>query len=229
MQAIQADLMMKYNQQSNAIEGNRLDIFETKVLLENGITANGKPFKDHLDILNHQEAIGYLIDLVRENQPLDQSAVKNFHYLILQKTDHAREAGQYRAIPVVINGAEYQPPQPYLLQPQMDELLAWNTEQRTMLNPIERAAILHSRFVGIHPFIDGNGRTGRLLLNLELMKLGYQVAILKAEYRAEYYRALAQADLGDYQPIVRFVAEAVKETMERTLNIIDEQWRNKQI
>ncbi|MGR3808392.1 Fic family protein [Pasteurella testudinis] len=225
LQLIQDDLMLKYNQQSNAIEGNRLDIFETKGLLENGITANGKPFKDHLDILNHQEAIYYLIDLVKENNPLDESTVKNFHYLILQKTDHAREAGKYRTIPVAISGAEHQPPQPYLVQPQMAELIAWNAMQTDKLNPIERAAILHSRFVAVHPFIDGNGRTGRLLLNLELMKAGYQVAILQAEKRVDYYRALAEADDGKYQSIIRFVAEALKETMLRTLTILNANWQ----
>lgn len=220
---IQADLMIKYNQQSNAIEGNSLDIFETRVLLESGITANGKPFKDHLDILNHQEAIGYLIDLVRENRPLDETTVKNFHYLILQKTDHAREAGKYRNVPVTISGAEHQPPQPFLVQPKMETLVKWNAQAQ--LHPVERAARLHSEFVGIHPFIDGNGRTGRLLLNLELMKAGFQVVVLKAENRADYYRALAQADLGDYHAIIRFVAEAAIETMERTLNIINPNWQ----
>lgn len=220
LKQIQADLMMKYNQQSNAIEGNSLDIFETRVLLENGITANGKPFKDHLDILNHQQAIYYLIDLVRANRELDESTIKNFHYLILAKTDNERDAGKYRAMPVTISGAEHQPPQPFLVQPQMEELIKWNTENQH-LHPVERAAILHSKFVGIHPFIDGNGRTGRLILNLELMKAGFQVTILKADKRVDYYRALAQADLGNFQAIIDFVAEAVKETMERTLSVIN--------
>ena len=225
LQQIQTDLMMKYNQQSNSIEGNTLDIFETKVLLENGITANGKPFKDHLDILNHQEAIYYLIDLVKENKPLDEKMIKDFHYLILQKANNAHEAGKYRTIPVVISGAEHQPPQPYLVQPQMEELVRWNNAQIGISNPVERAAVLHSRFVEIHPFIDGNGRTGRLILNLELMKAGYQVAILKAENRTDYYRALSQADNGNYQAIIAFIAEALQETMRRTLNIIDENWQ----
>lgn len=226
MQQIQTDLMMKYNQQSNAIEGNSLDIFETKVLLENGITANGKPFKDHLDILNHQQAIHYLIDLVKHNQVLDENTVRNFHYLILQKTENEREAGKYRTVPVTISGAEHQPPQPFLVKPQMEALIAWNMQNLNSLNPIERVAILHSRFVAIHPFIDGNGRTGRLLLNLELMKAGYQVAVLKAENRADYYRALAQADNGNYRPITEFIASAAIATMVRTLDIIAPNWRD---
>lgn len=221
---IQTDLMMKYNQQSNAIEGNSLDIFETKVLLENGITANGKPFKDHLDILNHQQAIGYLIDLVRDNQPLSEQTIKNFHYLILMKTDNEREAGKYRTMPVAISGAEHQPPQPFLVQPQMEALIQWNAEHQH-LHPVERAAILHSKFVAVHPFIDGNGRTGRLIMNLELMKAGFQVAILKAENRVDYYRALSQADLGNYQPMITFLAEAVNDTLVRTLNIINPDFR----
>lgn len=220
LRQIQDDLLLKYNQQSNAIEGNSLTIFETKVLLESGITANGKPFKDHLDILNHQEAIFYLIDLVKENAPLSEKIIQEFHYLILQKTDHAREAGRYRTVPVVIQGAEHQPPQPYLVEPQMQALIAWNQTELNRLNPIERIAMLHSKFVAIHPFIDGNGRTGRLILNLELMKAGFQVCILKAEQRAEYYRALSLADNGDYAAIVEFIANAVMETMTRTLDII---------
>ncbi len=225
MQSIQADLMLKYNQQSNAIEGNSLDIFETRVLLENGITANGKPFKDHLDIINHQEAIGYLIDLVKENAPLTEQTIKNFHYLLLQKTDNVREAGSYRTMPVTISGAEHQPPQPYLVNPLMEELIRWNSENSDRLEPIERIAILHNKFVAIHPFIDGNGRTGRLLMNLELMKAGFQVTILKAENRVAYYRALAKGDLGNYQIITEFIAQAVYETMERTLNIIQPNWK----
>lgn len=226
MQSIQADLMLKYNQQSNAIEGNSLDIFETKVLLENGITANGKPFKDHLDIINHQEAIDCLIDLVRENAPLTEATIKNFHYLLLQKTDNAKEAGAYRTIPVAISGAEHQPPHPVLINPQMEELIRWNRENLDRLSPIERIAILHNKFVAIHPFIDGNGRTGRLIMNLELMKAGFQIAILKAENRINYYRALAEGDEENYAPIIEFVAQAVYETMERTLNLIYPNWIN---
>lgn len=217
---IQDDLMIKYNHESNAIEGNSLSIFETRVLLESGMTANGKPFKDHLDILNHQEAIFYLADLIKDNAPLSEKVIQDFHYLILQKTKNEREAGKYRTMPVVIQGAEHEPPQPYLVEPQMQELLIWNSQQIGIMNDIERIAILHSRFVGIHPFIDGNGRTGRLILNLELMKSGFQVCILKAENRAEYYQALSLADKGDYQMICEFIAQAVLQTMKRTLQII---------
>ncbi|MDO4427860.1 MAG: Fic family protein [Moraxella sp.] len=220
LREIQDDLMIKYNHESNAIEGNSLSIFETRVLLESGITANGKPFKDHLDILNHQEAIFYLSDLVRENAPLSDKVIKDFHYLILQKTKNEAEAGTYRTMPVVIQGAEHTPPQPYLVEPQMTDLIAWNDERLGKMNDVQRIAILHSRFVGIHPFIDGNGRTGRLILNLELMKAGFQVCILKADRRADYYRALSLADKGEYGHICEFVAQATYETMKRTLQII---------
>ena len=106
----------------------------------------------------------------------------------------------------------------------MEELMLWNQENLNTLEPIERIAMLHNKFVAIHPFIDGNGRTGRLLMNLELMKAGFQVTILKAENRADYYRALALGDLGNYQPITEFIAKAVYETMERTLNLIYPNW-----
>ena len=178
LQQIEQGFLVKYNQQSNAIEGNSLTIFETRVLLESGITANGKPFKDHLDILNHQEAIYYLNDLVKERKILSEAIIKDFHYLLLQKTDNAREAGKYRTMPVVIQGAEHLPPQPYLIASKMEELIEWNNKKQS-LHPIERIAQLHNRFVGIHPFIDGNGRTGRLIMNFELLKSGYQIAIIK--------------------------------------------------
>lgn len=219
LQQIEQNFLIKYNQQSNAIEGNSLTIFETRVLLESGVTANGKPFKDHLDILNHQEAIYYLMDLVKENKPLSETIVKNFHYLLLQKTDNSREAGKYRKMPVVIQGAEHLPPQPYLVESKMEELINWNNQQQ-ILHPIQRIAELHNRFVGIHPFIDGNGRTGRLIMNFELLKAGYQIAIIKAEQRANYYQALQLGDNGDYGMITDVVGNAVAETMEYTLSAI---------
>ncbi|HGO5815108.1 TPA: Fic family protein [Mannheimia haemolytica] len=220
LQQIEQDFLVKYNQQSNAIEGNSLTIFETRVLLESGITANGKPFKDHLDILNHQEAIYYLNDLVKERKILSEAIIKDFHYLLLQKTDNAREAGKYRTMPVVIQGAEHLPPQPYLIASKMEELIEWNNKQQ-LLHPIERIAQLHNRFVGIHPFIDGNGRTGRLIMNFELLKSGYQIAIIKAEQRADYYQALQLGDQGNYVMLTQVIAEAAIATMEHTLKIID--------
>lgn len=219
LQQIEQDFLVKYNQQSNAIEGNSLTIFETRVLLESGITANGKPFKDHLDILNHQEAIYYLNDLVKERKILSEAIIKDFHYLLLQKTDNAREAGKYRTMPVVIQGAEHLPPQPYLIASKMEELIEWNNKQQS-LHPIERIAQLHNRFVGIHPFIDGNGRTGRLIMNFELLKSGYQIAIIKAEQRADYYQALQLGDQGNYVMLTQVIAEAAIATMEHTLKII---------
>ncbi|HGO5824630.1 TPA: Fic family protein [Mannheimia haemolytica] len=220
LQQIEQDFLVKYNQQSNAIEGNSLTIFETRVLLESGITANGKPFKDHLDILNHQEAIYYLNDLVKERKILSEAIIKDFHYLLLQKTDNAREAGKYRTMPVVIQGAEHLPPQPYLIASKMEELIEWNNKKQS-LHPIERIAQLHNRFVGIHPFIDGNGRTGRLIMNFELLKSGYQIAIIKAEQRADYYQALQLGDQGNYVMLTQVIAEAAIATMEHTLKIID--------
>lgn len=219
LQQIEQDLLVKYNQQSNAIEGNSLTIFETRVLLESGITANGKPFKDHLDILNHQEAIFYLIDLVKENKPLSESIIKDFHYLLLQKTEHSREAGKYRTIPVVIQGAEHLPPQPYLVSQKMEALIEWNNKQQ-ILHPIQRIAELHNRFVGIHPFIDGNGRTGRLIMNFELLKAGYQIAIIKAEQRANYYQALQFGDQDNYAMITEVIGNASLSTIKHTLKVI---------
>lgn len=228
--SLRENLMLRYNQESNAIEGNSLTISETKVLLENGITAKGKPFKDHLDIINHQKAIEYLEDLVRENLVLTQRDILNFHYLLLKGTENSDNAGVYRKVPVTISGTAHQTTPPFLIQKDMEDLLIWHNEALTQnLNPVIRAALLHTKFARIHPFIDGNGRTARLLLNTELLKAGYPMAIIKKEDRAEYYDALESVGwLEDFNKIVEFMQENVKETTKFMLDIAKQTGEDKQ-
>lgn len=219
---------LKYNQQSNAIEGNSLTLTETKVLLENGITAKGKPFKDHLDIINHREAIYYLDDLVKNKIDLSEKIIKEFNYLLIKGTKEEYYAGKYRTQPVILSGSTHIPPQPYMLNALMEGLVAdYQQDIEKADDKIARIAKLHSDFVSIHPFLDGNGRTGRLLMNLELLKNGYPLAILSDEKRVEYYQALQQADQNNYQLITNFIKESIKETAIETLNVIDPDWRNK--
>lgn len=219
--SLKGNLMLKYNQESNAIEGNSLTISETKVLLENGITAKGKPFKDHLDIINHQKAIEFLSDLVREKSVLSERDILDFHYLLLKGTENSDSAGAYRRVPVTIIGATHKTTPPFLIQKDMEDLLIWHNEALAKeMNPVTRAALLHTKFVRIHPFIDGNGRTARLLLNTELLKAGYPMAIIKKEDRAEYYDALESVGwLEDFSKIVAFIQENVKETAKFMLDI----------
>ena len=224
--SLQDDFMLRYNQASNAIEGNQLTLIETRVLLENGITAKGKPFKDHLDVINHREAINYLLDIVKDNKPLSEVHIKEFNSLLLKSTEKEIYAGKYRSMPVTIQGAEHIPPQPYLLQNAMDRLIEQNRLDKENQTPaLERIAKLHADFVAIHPFVDGNGRTGRLIMNLELMNAGYGIAIIELADRENYYNALARADKGDYQAITQLLKCSVQRSIERTLQVVYPQWQ----
>lgn len=230
-ESLEASLMMRYNQESNAIEGNKLTLVETKVLLEHGVTSNGKSFRDHLDIINHQEAIYYLMDLVKEKSPLTQRTILEFNALILKGTPEEKhgQAGRLRNTSVFISGSSHVPPQPYLVAPLMEQLLTRYQDNldRGLLSPIENIARLHADFVGIHPFIDGNGRTGRLVMNMELMKAGYPVAIIESANKQYYYQALQAADKQDYKPIIQLIDETLEKQLTDILNVIDPEWDRK--
>src|SRR5699024_6686813 len=164
---------------------------ETKVVLE-GITVGGKTLQEHLEVINHQDAIFYVEDIVRSEEPLSEWQIKNLHRLVLKGIDD-RYAGVYRDQQVFISGATHTPPPPLKIQEQMDALMNWYNDEAQEMHPIVRGAMLHAIFVGIHPFIDGNGRTSRLLLNLELMKAGYPPIIIRVENRLAYYNTLDKA------------------------------------
>lgn len=224
--SLQNDFMLRYNQASNAIEGNQLTLVETRVLLENGITAKGKPFKDHLDVINHQEAIYYLLDIVKDKESLSERHIKEFNALLLKGTENEIYAGRYRNVPVTIQGAEHVPPQPYLLQSAMENLIIKNQQAKNSGQPdINRIAELHADFVKIHPFVDGNGRTGRLIMNLELMNAGYSIAIIEPKDRETYYNALEKADKGDYRAITGLIKETVQRSIERELQVVYPEWQ----
>ena len=162
------EFVVEYTYNSNAIEGNTLTLRETDMVLR-GLTIDQKPLKDHMEAVGHKEAFDFVQDLVKNQVPLSESIIKQIHYLVL--ADKKDDRGVYRRVPVRIMGAKHEPVQPYLIQPKMEQLLVSyrnNTE-----HIIPRLARFHIEFEGIHPFIDGNGRTGRLLMNLELMKAGY--------------------------------------------------------
>ena len=225
VESLEKDFMLRYNRESNAIEGNRLTLVETKVLLEQGVTAKGKPFRDHLDIINHQEAIYYLMDIVNQQIPLSERVIKEFNALLLKGTKDENRSGQYRNAPVTLDGSDHIPPQPYMLPKLMEDLLANYETTKKPSNTLANVAKLHADFVGIHPFIDGNGRTGRLLMNMELMKAGYPVAIIESDDRVEYYEALRKADFKDYSALTRVITQVVERAFEKILNVIDPDWQ----
>ena len=177
--------MVEYTYHSNAMEGNTLTLQETALVLE-GITIDKKPLKDHLEAIGHKDAFLYVQDLVKKQIPFSESIIKQIHTLVLM--DRPEDRGIYRRIPVRIMGAYHVPPDPVLIPEQMENLIAAFTGN-TNLHPIGRAAWFHLNFEGIHPFVDGNGRTGRLILNLMLMQSGYPPINVKYSDRKRYYEA----------------------------------------
>ena len=178
------EFIVEYTYNSNAIEGNTLTLRETDMVLR-GLTIDRKPLKDHMEAVGHKEAFEFVQDLVKNQVPLSESIIRQIHYLVL--ADKKDDRGVYRRVPVRIMGAKHELVQPYLIQPKMEQLLE-NYRNNTG-HMITRLARFHIEFEGIHPFIDGNGRTGRLLINLELMKAGYPPIDIKFTDRAAYYNA----------------------------------------
>ena len=178
------EFIVEYTYNSNAIEGNTLTLRETDLVLR-GITIDKKPLKDHIEAAGHKEAFEYVSELVKNNVPLSESIIKQIHFLVL--ADKKYDRGVYRKIPVRIMGAYHEPVQPYLIEPKMVQLLIDYKESNEHI--ITKLARFHIEFEAIHPFIDGNGRTGRLLVNLELMKAGYPPIDIKYIDRFAYYKA----------------------------------------
>ena len=170
---------------SNAIEGNTLTLRETALILQEGITIAEKPIKEHLEAVGHKDAFEYILELADRSTPLSERVIKDIHSLVLM--NDANNRGVYRSIGVTIMGAAHTPPQPYLVPVQMEQLLADYEGMKQDKHVIEAISMFHLLFEGIHPFIDGNGRTGRLILNLELIKAGMLPVNIKFTDRRKYY------------------------------------------
>lgn len=200
------DLVVRWTYHSNAIEGNTLTLQETKVVLE-GITIGGRSLREHLEAINHREAIRFLETLVNENDILRETDIKSLHSLILRGIDDTN-AGIYRNVNVRISGARHMPPDFLHVPELMHAFATWYQAEAAALHPVERAARVHSDFVKIHPFVDGNGRTSRLLMNLELLKSGFPPVVLPVERRLAYYEALDRAHVNeDFHPFVSLITE----------------------
>ena len=207
---LQEDLILRWTYHSNAIEGNTLTLLETKVVLE-GITVGGKALREHFEAINHRNAIYYVEDIIKKEEPFSEWQIRNIHQLILKNIDDDN-AGRYRQQNVLISGATNTPPDYTLLNDKMAQFIDWYNTKADLMHPIERAAKVHADFVGIHPFIDGNGRTSRLIMNLELMKAGYPPCVITVENRLAYYKALDQwMAFGKTEAFNQLVADAVLE------------------
>lgn len=213
------EIEMTYN--SNALEGNTLTLKETYWVIQQGITVKGKSLKDHLEARNHKEALDYLYEMIGQdsNQTISENLIKSLHALVIQDIDK-NIAGQYRNVDVFITGTEHTPPSAIDVPFKMRELIEWGRKNHRKMNVVEFAAIFHHKFVHIHPFQDGNGRTGRLLMNIFLMQYGFPLTIIQKNDRQKYYRVLAAADNGNYKPLVLFVAQAVLRSLNIYLDVL---------
>jgi len=216
---LKEDLILNWTYNSNAIEGNTLTLKETKVALE-GITIGGKSVTEHLEAINHKEAILFLDDLINNKEKLSEMTIKNIHYLVLKEIDN-KNAGKYREENVIIAGAEHRPPSYILVPEEMGKLIYKYNNEWDNYHPVIKASLLHGEFVKIHPFIDGNGRTARLLLNFSLMISGYIPLIIKKEIRLNYYDSLDKAHTTkNYSDFIELVNESLKEAINHWLEIV---------
>lgn len=217
---LQEEFMVEFTYNSNAIEGNTLTLKETAMVLD-GMTIDQKPLKDHLEAVGHRDAFLYIQDIAKQELPLSEFVIKNIHSLVLM--NQPEDKGIYRKIPVRIMGAYTEPVQPYLIEPKMTELLAANEERKITMSVIERIARFHLEFEGIHPFIDGNGRTGRLIMNLDLIRNGYPAINVKFADRKKYYDAFdTYYRDGNAEAMTDLIAEYVNERLDEYLEILGE-------
>lgn len=218
---LRKQMMIEYTYNSNAIEGNTLTLRETQLVIEEGITVGGKSIAETLEAKNHPEAIEFVEKLADAKSELTEDAVLQVHRLMMSNI--AEDAGRYRTVGVRITGASFVPPPSSEVRPRINELLKWLRENPDELTPIELAAVFHHRFVQIHPFSEGNGRTARLLMNAMLMKDGYPfiVTVLNRD-RPRYLKTLMEADFGNNSAFVNFIARCVERALDMYLNSLEE-------
>lgn len=223
LKKIQDALDIEYTYESNRIEGNTLTLQETALVVNEGVTIPGKSMREHLEAINHTEAINYIKDIAKQDIEISERTIKEIHALILHGIDR-ENAGRYRTVPVMISGSTHMPPQPYLIEKQMEDfIIRFKQMEEEKVHPVLVAAYLHDELVRIHPFIDGNGRTSRLLMNLYLLRNGYVIITLKGDNDAKvfYYTVLEKSHTEhlteDFQ---KLVVEAEIAALQKYLSIM---------
>lgn len=201
---MQQSINLEWIYNTNAIEGSTLTLQETRLILETGLTIGGKSLREHFEVINHLEAIDYVEALVTQDVQISSFHIRQVHKLVLANIDD-ENAGRYRETNVRIAGADHIPPHAWEINQLMTAWGDWLKEAQTQAHPVQTAALAHHRLVAVHPFIDGNGRTARLVMNLILMQQGYPPAVIQRISRVQYYRVLAEADSGRCTPLVNFV------------------------
>lgn len=208
---------IRFTWSSNALEGNTLTLSETKVILEDGLTVGGKPLLYTLEALGHSDAYSFMFELMNDDAIMENDAL-NLHRMFYRHIDENR-AGQYRTEPVMILGSQYPVCPVCDIEEKMKELFCWARESREDYHPVEFAALLHKRFVFIHPFIDGNGRIARLLMNTALLQDGYMLATIDTPHRGQYIQCLEAAHEDD-EPFLCFIAERVLDTQRELMKLL---------
>ena len=217
LEKLNEEFLVEYTYNTNAIEGNTLTLRETDMVLR-GMTIDKKPLKDHLEAIGHKEAFYYMSDMVKENRPLSEFLIKEIHSLVL--ADKPQDKGVYRRIEVNIKKKKTRPVEPYKIQEKMFDLLNWYNENNKT-DFIKNLAFFHIYFESIHPFIDGNGRTGRLLVNFELLKNGYPPIDIKYTDRKAYYDAFdLYCEKKDISAMENLFAEYINERLDKYLKIL---------
>lgn len=232
----EARIMQKFrldwNYHSNNLEGNSLTYGETKALILFGITAQGKPLKDHFEITGHNEAINWILEIVKDKTPLTEKFIRELHTLLLKETSYKEaktpegkptrrkiEVGKYKTQPnhvLTVTGETFYFAAPEETPAKMQKLLEWfrKEKKKANVNPIILAALFHYRFIRNHPFDDGNGRVARILMNFILMQFGYPPVIIKTEDKENYYAVLRLADAGELEPFIEYITENLIRSLE---------------
>ena len=208
---LRENIVIDWTYNSNAIEGNTLSLKETQLVLQEGLTIGRKSLVEHLEAINHRDAIGFVEDLAEEDEPLSERTIREIHAIVLKEID-PKYAGRYRDIQVRIAGSPHTPPDALHINRLMQEFADQHLS-KPHEHPIARAALAHFSLVDIHPFVDGNGRTARLLMNLILIQEGYFPAIILKNDRHKYYAALEKAHSGKVDDFIIFIARALERTM----------------
>jgi Fic family protein len=213
---------LSYTYESNKIEGNTLTLSETMMVVKEGITISGKSVNEHLEAINHSEAISLMYDLVGQRAYFDRRLLLDLHALVLRGIDRDN-AGRYRKVNVRILGAAHIPPDALLVQDLMHDYFMFFEQYGRSGHPVIIAAEMHERLVTIHPFIDGNGRTSRLVMNLILLMHGYPIAVLKGDQpsRLAYFDALERVQVdGDPEAFHQLVINRLIASLEEHIDLL---------
>ncbi|MDP8258622.1 MAG: Fic family protein [Candidatus Aadella gelida] len=216
---LREQIIIEWTYNSDAIEGNSLTLRETRLVLEDGLTISGKSLREHLETINHKEAIEFVEKLIKKSSKINCHAIREIHSLILSKIDD-KEAGKYRDVKIFISGSKHIFPEAIEVPMLMSDFDKWLKGKKGKGNILEYAAEAHFKLVDIHPFIDGNGRTARLLMNLILMKYGFPPAVVLKVDRKKYYNCLEKGRKGDLVDFLNFIGRSIERSLTMWLEML---------